>query len=476
MKHAVICGLAAVLSVAGCGDDNAVIFNNSGGAGAGSGDGASRTDAQWDAGDGSTANDGSKIKPQDDSGNYYDGGEIVEGGEIVDGGDASSGGGYYTFGKNDLFDLDIGDVEGFYDQRGFDLKVNVAEFAVVFENHQLGEDCKSRIDLLKIPTYGEIPSPVTEVNAKSSECSSAAQPAIVASGDSYQILWTDDRSGQIDLYSRQLASSKINAITDNTSVESEPAIAIVNKKTLAAWISEDSTGKRAIYTQLIDVSGSQPIKVISEKAGRLPQKLVISRVALQAAIGWVDLNEDTRGIFVMALTDGGKAVGDPQQLLVNPAYAYDDSSLDIAGANNGGAVVYSISIDGARQIRFMRLSGAGDLQPETDRKVIAPPRGEAKDASIVKWGSEESNQYMIAYRAIPSGDIPAPMIRMVAVDLGVTENPETVTPLDVADNCEFDGGRTKIALANDGTILIAWVDTLTSSEKSLHAVRLQPGF
>jgi hypothetical protein len=184
------------------------------------------------------------------------------------------------------------------------------------------------------------------------------------------------------------------------------------------------------------------------------------------------LNETTRGIYLQRLSSDGSADGEPQQV-GDPSQVYSGSTLDIAGADSGGAIVYSIAIAGAKQVKFMRIDGEGRTKPESELKAVALPRAQGKDASLVKWGSQESHQYLIAFRATSGEDITAPEIRTMSIDLGLTWDANKIAYSTIS-SAAAEGGRLTVRLANDGTVLVTWVDTVLSSNKKLRALRLRP--
>jgi len=391
-----------------------------------------------------------------------------------DGGDQQS----YGFGAQDRWAIDIGKVERFNDQRGFDVAASPTEFAIVFENNDPASDtnCVSRIDAVHIPTKGEIAASTTAWLADLSNCSVATEPTVAWLDGSYTVLCSDNRSGREAVNSFPLGSSPSTGTTLTTVQDKErhPAIAVVASNRLAAWVAENpATGKQAIRTQLLGVSGSEPSVVTKEDEGRVPAELVLARIGTKnAVLGWVDWNESTRGIYLQALTADGTAEGEPQ-LLTDPSNVYSGSTLDIAGADNGGGAVFSIAIGDSKQVRFVRLDAQGRIKPASELKLVAPPRAQAKDASLVKWGSEQSNQYLIAYRAIAASDITAPEIRLTSLDLGSPWNPSRLTFLKLSDAMS-DGGRVTLRMTNDGTALLAWVDLELTRRKTFRALRLQP--
>lgn len=383
---------------------------------------------------------------------------------------------FYQFGEQDRFEEDISYVERFYDQRGFDVAVGTTDFSLAFENEDRLSDCGSRIDTVRIPTTGTIAKSKTAASVDTATCSVATEPAIVLYDGAYATLYSDNRAGRAELYSLGLdASDAPKAITDTESIERHAVLTRVNSQPLAAWISENAvTGKRAIYTQLLGEHGCQPVAVVSEDAGRMPEDLVLTHVGTQKAVlGWVDLNEPTRGIYLQRLLSDCSADGEPQQVLSDPRQVFSGSTLDIAGADSGGAIVYSIAVAGAKQVRFMRIDAEGRTKPESELKAVALPRGQGKDASLVKWGSQESKQYLVAFRAISGEDFTAPEIRTMFIDLGTAWDANKIAYSKLS-SAAAEGGRLTVRLANDGTALVAWVDTVLSSNKTLRALRLRP--
>jgi hypothetical protein len=389
------------------------------------------------------------------------------------GGDRSS----YQFGKEDWFEVDIAHVERFYDQRGFDIAAGTADFALAFENQDPLNHYGSRIDTVRIPTTGTIPKAKTAVSVDSATCLVATEPALAPYDGGYAAIYSDKRSSGTELYSIRLdASDAPKAITDTESIERHAALTVVNSQLLAAWVTENATtGKRAVYTRLLGEQGNPPPStVVSEDAGRIPEDLVLTHVGKERAVlGWVDLNQSTRGIYLQRLMSDGRADGEPQQVLSDPSCVYSGSTLDIAGANSGGAIVYAIEVAGAKQVQFMRIDAQGRILPESDVKAVAPPRGQGKDASLTKWGSQESNQYLVAFRAISGEDITTPQIRIMSIDMGVSLDTNNMTYSKIA-SAAADGGRLTVRVANDGTALVAWVDAELSFSRALRALRLRP--
>ena len=258
---------------------------------------------------------------QDDSGQSDEAGARDAGKDAAPDGDSAStqedSGGAYQFGDEDWFEVDLEYVNGFYDQRGFELAVGSSDFGLAFEYQDRMNDCGSRIDMVRIPVSGAIPKAATLVSVDSASCSKATEPALVSYNGSFAALCSDTRSGRVELYRVEPDSSGApSAITDSQSIERHAALTVVDSRLLAAWVAEDATtGKRVIYTRLLGDEGSEPVAVVTEDAGRTPQDLVLTHVGTKKAVlGWVDVSETTRGIYLQRLMSDGTADGVPQQV------------------------------------------------------------------------------------------------------------------------------------------------------------------
>ncbi len=381
-----------------------------------------------------------------------------------------------TIPSEDIFTVDVSGDDLFTDARGYCLSVSVNTFALAYQNHIPGTDCRTRIDFLLIPSFGPIPEPETVVNSEFN-CSIAIEPALVLNDEKWHMVWTDTRSFEPDapeyepnLYSMVLGSDDSKAaITLDALLEQNAALTTVDSNILLAWISERVTEsdekKRSIKTRLLGAADSDEIVVVPEDDNRMPEGLVVAPIGLRdAVIGWVDRSDSKGGVYVLPLDSTGAAKEDPSQLT-----SFTATSLDIATGDTGNAAVYSLNINGGRQVRFQVLDGdGGSASVKDERRLVAFPE-QGLDGSVVYWGA---NGFVVSYRGYNSNDMSSAMIRVLVVDLGVDWNPSGLRPQDVAP-AALGGGRTTVRLANDGTLSIAWLDARSSDDKTLNLRRLR---
>ena len=385
-----------------------------------------------------------------------DGGAALE---VPDGGEEPSG----IEISEDFFEFDLSNNDRLFDHHGYYLAAGPTDFALAYQAHDPELDCLTRLDVTLIGSMSEKEQTRTVINQGPSQCSLTKYPAISVWRDNWRLVWTDNRSGSASLHHLDLASESEPAeITGSGQVEHSAQLISLNDRNMLAWITELESGERTISTSVVGLNVGAAQTVVGAGEGRRPDELALAPAAFMvAALGWMDLGEQNRGFYFQLLDEDGLPRTSPE--LVS-RYSYSGGSLDIAGDERAGAMVYSISIDGSEQIRF-RSFGLSGIKGD-ERKIVSPPH-EATDASIAWFGG---HGFLIAYRALSGPDIESPRIRLVAVDTGVNWETNRLQPIDVAE-ASADGGRTTIRIANDGTVMIAWLDAVSSNQKTLRAVR-----
>ncbi|MBN1653491.1 MAG: hypothetical protein JXA30_06910 [Deltaproteobacteria bacterium] len=375
----------------------------------------------------------------------------------------------------DSFTVDVSGDDLFNDARGYCLAVYANDFVLAYQNHVPATDCRTRIDFLSFSSFGPIPKTETAVN-KEFFCSVAKEPAVVYAGDAWTMAWSDTRSSETDspeyepnLYTLTLGSQEpFTEIAGDGLFEQNAVLIQVNSTALLAWISERvSAGnerKRSIRTRLLGAANSGENIVVPEEDNRMPEGLVAAPIGkTNAVIGWIDRSAANTGVFVLPLDGDGSAKEAPYQLT-----AFDATSMDIAAGDTANAAVYSVNIDGTRQVRLHLLSGiGGQAEIKDERKLVTPPE-QGLDASIVYWGA---NGFLVVYRSFRGSDTDSAMIRLLVIDLGIDWNPDELEPRDIAP-AALGGGRTTARLANDGTLAVTWLDSVSTEEKSLNLRRL----
>ncbi len=390
-----------------------------------------------------------------------DGGGVEAGAVAPDAGDEPR---QLEISREDFFEYDLSGNNRIFDHHGYCLAASPTGFALAYQAHDRELDCMTRLDVTFIGSSTEDEETRTVVNREQQQCSLVRYPAIGVWQDDWRLVWTDNRDGSDSLYQMELAAESEPArLTSSGQTEHSAQLISLNGKNLLAWITEPDSGARSISTSVLGVNVGTVQTVVGLGDGRKPDELALAPAAfMMAAVGWMDLGEQNRGFYFQLLDADGLPRTDPELL---SRYSYSGGSLDITSDERAGAMVYSISIDGSEQIRFRSFDLSGIKADE--RKIVSPPY-EATDASIAWFGG---HGFLIAYRALPGADIDSPRIRLVAVDTGVSWDPEGLEHIDVAE-AAADGGRTTIRVANDGTVMIAWLDAVSSEEKILRAVRL----
>jgi hypothetical protein len=147
-------------------------------------------------------------------------------------------------------------------------------------------------------------------------------------------------------------------------------------------------------------------------------------------------------------------------------------SIDIAGDEMGGGVIYSLVAGPSQQLWFQGLGADGRAVRVTSanqtgggaeaRRIVGPPFN-ASDASLARL----PNGYAVAYRALPGGNVASPRIRVHFLD----NFGRILDESDVA-LAEAAGGRTAIEIAYDGRVVVAWSDTDAEGKTTLTAIKL----
>src|SRR5262249_26312728 len=156
----------------------------------------------------------------------------------------------------------------------------------------------------------------------------------------------------------------------------KPVLRSIAGQTLAAWITDDASGKSRITTQLLDGDG-KPIDVVKPEDGHQPQAIALEQMGMSAAaLGWVGPKTNP-GVWLLKLDANRAPAEAPMNLTDKVAVS---SSINRATRFNGGAAVSSIEIDGLPQVRFRRLDENGALLAD-ERSIVGPPL-RAQGASI----------------------------------------------------------------------------------------------
>lgn len=361
-------------------------------------------------------------------------------------------------------------------------------------------------------------APPPEISVAIEECTMVRHPAITRSDDAWLFAIVDNRLPGLDVWAqaydpREATARPAHRVTESLGEKSELQIAGLGAEgAMAAWVETvqdpdfertDTLRVRALWP---DGEPYLP-EVVLESAPTRPTGCPAADPATEskACVKWLDrwsfhelrlarigvsnaalvYRRDSRNgsEIVLRLVDlDGNALRDPRILTDEPG---PDGNAYLATDEDGGAVIYTIGQGNfSREIWFQALdkngmaapvlSGGSVVGTAAPVEIVGDPQV-AIDASVTKL----PNGYAVAYRGLPATDANANGVPRVA---GGTDAPQVrVLFLDRVGSfrgdsslafAESEGGRTSIAAAYDGRVVVAWTDAHADGSASLTAVRL----
>jgi hypothetical protein len=355
----------------------------------------------------------------------------------------------------------------FADQGGFSLKAGgKTGFGLAYRSIN-GDACPENVNVMRIPSSeGFEPT-----RALFTDCHIVRNLALLGTADGWQATWVYNETGSAELHSLELdadmnpaeGAERIRVTENELEQETQPVLTELDGRPLAAWFTTPPLANDdgfPIRTRVLD--GESEVNTIMEKAaGHAPQALGLSATnADNAALAWVSTTENP-GVWLQRLDHDGAANGDP--MLLNDRVGAS-ASIDVASrAKGGGAVLYTIEIDGIPQVRFRRLSETGE-PVDIERTLIGPPL-RAQAASLHEIGGG----YAVVYRALPGQGLTEPEVRLTFVTKEGNptrdSNGQFISfPIGAAD---VSDGRTSVAVSIDGAIMVAWTDADTATGHNL---------
>jgi hypothetical protein len=355
-----------------------------------------------------------------------------------------------------------------FDEGGFSLVPGPIGFGLAFRGTRVA-GCAQTLEVMTLGAamgFGE-PRPIDTA------CSVITDVSLLGTADGWRVAWVDNFTNSEELHTLALdADMNVEqgavreTLTSNAGKrERKPVLREVAGRPLAAWISEDVASKaRSIQTQLLDGMSAARI-VLDEGAGETPEAIALAQMSTDgAALAWVGPLASP-GVWLQPLDATGAAGGERVKLSDKVAAS---SSVDMATRLDGGAVVYSVEVDGSPQVRFRRLDPAGKPLA-SERSIIGPPL-RAQGASIAPLGGG----YAVTYRALPGGGIDATQVRLTFVTKEgnlLRDAGGRLRSFHIGD-ATMAQGRTAVSVSVDGELMVAWLDAdLASGENVLKVVR-----
>ena len=422
--------------------------------------------AEPDSGDASaTYRDGSFDLP-DGATLLSDGGVRLADGMVVDGeqflGDDEDAGleepdvSTCTVSEQDLFETQV----DFGTEGGFALReAPVTGFGIAYQGSASGT-CAGSLTVGLIPATGAFPDPAPLID----ECKVLTDVALTGTADHWHVAWVDNSAGSAELYTLALDPSMRgepdNRVrhTDNEGLqERRPVLTTHKGNAVLAWATHDAAGDRyRVDTQVLS-DGQSPHGVFDFDAKHKPQSLALGSVGNALDLAWVGPLSNP-GVWLQVLDDEGRTAGELHKLTERVGAS---SSVDLAYRTTGGAVVYSIVVDGVPQVRFRRL-GFDGAPREGERRIVGQF---AQDASIHSIAAG----YVVAYRSLPGGESDQPEIRLTFVtkEGNVSKDDNGVLRSFPIAASTLAQGRTTVTVSVDGQLMVSWLDADPSSGKNL---------
>jgi len=350
-----------------------------------------------------------------------------------------------------------------FDEGGFALVPGQVGFGLAYRGGATG-GCRQTLNAMPLSAAGGFGEP----RMIDTECYVITDVSLVAADDGWRASWIDNSAGSAELQTLLLdpdmglavGATRRTLTTNDGKRERKPVMRDITGTPMVAWISEDVASRaRSIETQLLD-DDSAARTVLTEDTGQTPQSIALAQMgSSSAALAWVG-PLDSPGVWLQPLDASGDASGDRIQLTDKVGAS---SSVDMATRTDGGAVIYSIEIDGIPQVRFRRL-GANGHPVASERSIIGPPLS-AQGASLAQLGGG----YAVTYRALPGGNVTAPEIRLAFVTKEgnvMRDAGGQLISFRIGD-ATMAQGRTAVSVSVEGQIMIAWLDGDVSTGQNL---------
>ncbi len=329
-------------------------------------------------------------------------------------------------------------------------------------------DAEGALYITAVPIAAPAEEPVRIVAASDAPASAA----LAARSTGFLLSWRAGGAEGSTLQARELTASAnpIATLTDALAPQSGAgelfAVLGLPDDYLAAWL-ETTGGEGELRAVRIGADGEPDADASTLAAGAkaaLAEDLHLAALADgRAMLSWLE-RDDAGQARVMGQVIGTRLAseGDAVQL---SKHAVAAARFDFAGRGHSAGLIYAALDGGVREaIKFRRIAADG-VATEAVLNIVNAP-GRAVGGSIAAFGQG----YAVAYRALPSLGVPAPVIRVAFID----ESGKIVHEAELGETTEA-GGRTTLAATVDGHLLVGWTSDWPAGPAT-HALALDcPG-
>jgi hypothetical protein len=329
-------------------------------------------------------------------------------------------------------------------------------------------DADGSLLITAVPIAAPAQEPIRIVRASDAP----ADVALAARAAGFLLAWRKGGDAGGVLHARELSASSnpIVTLTDALAPQSSAgelaALLGLADGYVASWI-EAAGDEPSLYAVAIGSSGEPSAAAQRLALGADAAAVVDLHLAEleggRAMLAWLERGADGAARVVGQRLGAGLAVeGEAAQL---SKHAVADARFDLAGRGPSAGLIYpALDGDVREAIKFRRIDADG-VATEAVLNIVNAP-GRAIGGAIAAFGQG----YAVAYRALPSLGVPAPVIRVAFID----QFGAIVHEAELGETTEA-GGPTALAATDDGHLLVGWTSAWPSGPAT-HALKLDcPG-
>jgi hypothetical protein len=244
-----------------------------------------------------------------------------------------------------------------------------------------------------------VPQWAADGAAISTAANSQYKPTLISDGLGGAIItWTDDRSGNYDIYAQRVNSSgavqwTADGAAISTAADSQNEPTLISDGSGGAIITwyDNRSGNPDIYAQRVNSSGAVQWTAdgaaISTASGEQYEPCLISDGSGGALITWFDYRSGDWDIYAQRVNSSGIVQWTADGVAISVA-ADEQSYPQIVSDGSGGAIItWQDYRDGGYDIYAQRVNSSGAAQWPADGAAISTASGDQKNPELVSDGS-----------------------------------------------------------------------------------------